>query len=84
MFTLSEIRSARTVPTHFLHQLFALTPAESGLANWLLTGRPINDYADARRISVATVRTQLKAVLAKTGMRRQAELVAHLANLPTA
>jgi DNA-binding CsgD family transcriptional regulator len=82
MLVMSEIRRVQGVPARILHQLFALTPAESRLANWLLTGRSISEYANERRISVETVRTQLKAILSKTGMRRQAELVALLSRLP--
>jgi DNA-binding CsgD family transcriptional regulator len=83
MLVMSEIRRGHAVPSRVLHQLFSLTPAESGLANWLLTGRSINEYADERSVSIETARTQLKAILSKTGMRRQAELVAYMARLPT-
>lgn len=58
-----------------LARLFGLSPAESGLAAALAGGESVNDYAEARGVSLNTVRTQLKQALAKTGARRQAELV---------
>lgn len=79
---MTGVDPAHSMPPHFLQQLFALTPTEATLARWLMTGRSINEYADERGVSIQTARTQLKAVLSKTGMRRQAELVAYLARLP--
>lgn len=65
-------------PEH-LQQLFELTPAESRLAAALAGGRSVAEYAEASRISVGTARWTLKRILAKTGCRRQAELVRLLA-----
>ena len=42
----------------------------------------IDAYAQHRGVSLETARSQLKAVLAKTGMSRQAQLVATLSRLP--
>lgn len=61
--------------------LFDLTPAEARLAAALAQGAPIGDVARRFGISELTARTQLKAVFAKTGVHRQAELVALLASL---
>ncbi|WGF87926.1 helix-turn-helix transcriptional regulator [Marinivivus vitaminiproducens] len=58
-----------------LRQLFGLTPAEADLARALLQGRRLAELAGERRVSLATVRTQLQAVFAKTETRRQADLV---------
>jgi DNA-binding CsgD family transcriptional regulator len=62
-----------------LSQAFGLTPAEARVASLLVEGRSVN--AIARRLGVMpnTVRMQLKAVFAKTGVHRQAELVSLLA-----
>jgi hypothetical protein len=46
-----------------------------------LCGLSLQEIADARGLSVATVRSHTKAVLAKTGTHRQAELVGLLARL---
>jgi DNA-binding CsgD family transcriptional regulator len=79
---MTELFHARAIPDAWLSQLFGLTPTESSIANWLAAGRTIAAYAKNRRVSVATARSQLKAVLAKTGLSRQVQLVAALARLP--
>lgn len=66
----------------FLSRLYGLTRAEARLAAALAGGHSINDYAEARGLSPNTVRTQLKQILAKTGTRRQAELVKLLLSNP--
>lgn len=62
--------------------LFKLTHAEQQLAQWLLTGRSIEEYAVRRGVSKETVRSQLKSILAKTGTHRQIELITLLGKLP--
>src|SRR3954453_11355009 len=64
-----------------LQQVFGLTRGEARLANQLLCGLSLQEIADAHWLSVATVRSHTKAVLAKTGTHRQAELVGLLARL---
>jgi DNA-binding CsgD family transcriptional regulator len=67
------------VPTaEVLQGLFDLTPAEARVARGIGEGRTIDAIALASGVSRETVRTQLAAVLAKTGLNRQAELVALL------
>lgn len=69
--------------THqMLIQLYGLSPAESRLAGELMRGQSMDDYAQNFNVSVNTARTQLRAVLAKTGFKRQQELVRMLAALP--
>lgn len=58
-----------------LERLFGMTPAEARLTEALVIGQSLQEYAEARRVSLNTVRTQLKAATAKTGTRRQADLV---------
>ncbi|MBF0428036.1 MAG: helix-turn-helix transcriptional regulator [Magnetococcales bacterium] len=65
-----------------LKNLFDLTPAESHLANELAAGRDLEEVADAKGCTRNTVRNQLKAIFAKTGTSRQAELVRLLLTLP--
>jgi DNA-binding CsgD family transcriptional regulator len=55
---------------------FHLTPAESRLATWISSGMSLRDSANQIGITYETARNQLKAVFAKTGAHRQAELVA--------
>lgn len=68
--------------TRRLQALFALSPAEAAVAAALSRGEALDDIASARNVSEATVRSQLKALFAKTGCRRQAQLVALIAGLP--
>lgn len=58
-----------------LESMFGMTPAEARLTEALVNGQSLQQYAEARRVTMNTVRTQLKAATAKTGAKRQAELV---------
>jgi len=58
-----------------LECMFGMTPAEARLTEALVNGQSLRQYAEARRVTMSTVRTQLKAATAKTGTRRQADLV---------
>ena len=62
-----------------LQGLFDLTPAEARVAGAIGRGEVPADIAAAARLSVVTVRNQVAAVLAKTGLSRQADLVGLLA-----
>jgi DNA-binding CsgD family transcriptional regulator len=53
---------------------FDLTETQARIAIFLAEGGTVAEYAAAMKISVATVRTHLKAIFAKTGAKRQAEL----------
>ena len=61
-----------------LRTTFGLTAAEADLAAAIVSGESLRDYGDRRGRSLHTVRTHLKAVFAKTGTNRQAELVQKL------
>jgi DNA-binding CsgD family transcriptional regulator len=65
-----------------LVELFGLTPAEARLTVALAAGRQLEEVARERSVRMPTLRTQLRAVLDKTGTRRQAELTALVARLP--
>lgn len=68
--------SPRSAPAADLFAaLFDLTPAESRLARSISEGATLRGYAGRSKVSLETARTQLKSVFAKTGARRQAELV---------
>lgn len=54
---------------------FRLTPAEARLTAALLNGEHADDYAVRTGLSPHTVKTQLKAVFAKTGCGRQSDLM---------
>jgi len=61
---------------------YSLTPAETEVANGLLTGYSLEEIAALRRVTVGTIRDQLKNLFGKTGTNRQADLVRLLLNLP--
>jgi DNA-binding CsgD family transcriptional regulator len=69
----------RLVPkTRLIARTFALSVAETRIAEWIAVGVSLEKAAENLRISRETARTQLKAVFAKTGTHRQSELVALL------
>src|SRR5205085_2638885 len=59
-----------------LCKAFGLTASEEKLALAIADGLELKTVAAARNVSEFTLRTQLKAVFAKTGTHRQAELAA--------
>lgn len=74
-----------TVPAapriELMRSLFDLTLSEARVARGLAAGETLEDIASAGGVAMSTVRSQLRAVLQKTGCSRQAELVALLANV---
>lgn len=69
----------KEVPTaEVVQALFDLTPAEARVAREIGNGRSAAEIAVKSAVQIETVRTQIKAVLGKTGLHRQAELVALL------
>jgi DNA-binding CsgD family transcriptional regulator len=65
-----------------LAALFGLSRAEARLAIGLLMGRSASEYARQAGVGVATIRSQLHSIFSKTGVRRQAQLVALLSKVP--
>jgi DNA-binding CsgD family transcriptional regulator len=73
---------ARATPEPaLLMEAFGLTTAEAGLTTDLMRGLSVAEVAAGSGRSVATVRTHLASVLAKTGTARQSELLRLLARL---
>jgi len=66
-------------PQH-LRDLFGFTPAETRIANALLVGERVEDVAARLDVRTDTVRGHIKRMLAKTGTRRQSDLVCRLAS----
>jgi DNA-binding CsgD family transcriptional regulator len=64
-----------------LHDLYGLTPAETRLSIMLLQGATLSEIAEWASVSLNTVRTQLKSIFAKTGIKRQTDLVRKLSLL---
>ncbi len=66
-----------------LRELFGLTRTEAAVAAALGRGRSLEAIAAEMNIGIGTARTHLKRILAKTGMHRQAQLVALIARSTT-
>jgi DNA-binding CsgD family transcriptional regulator len=77
----TPLGSSQALPDELLNGLFDLSSAEIRAANGLLQGKTIDDLAASFGLSRETIRTQVKAVLAKTGTARQSDLVSLLANV---
>jgi len=69
------------LPTDLLWRSFSLTESEAELADALLSGDTLADFARRREVSKQTLRNQLVGVMRKTGTRRQSELVSLLTRL---
>lgn len=76
-----EPGAARNVTGTLLAQLYGLTGAEAQVAMVLLDGASPPEVAARLGIGLATVRSHLHSLFAKTGTRRQAELTGLLAGL---
>jgi DNA-binding CsgD family transcriptional regulator len=61
-------------PDAVLRKTYGLTPAETEIANALLTGFSLEEIAQLRKVSVATVRSQMKGLMGKTDTQRQGDL----------
>lgn len=64
-----------------LRGLLDLTVAEARLARLLASGDSLEDVAEKLSIKLTTARSQLAAIFSKTGIRRQAKLVAILSRI---
>ena len=64
-----------------LQSQYGLTPAETAIALALAGGQTLAAIAATRRVSVGTLRSQLKSIFGKLGVSRQAELAARLNEL---
>lgn len=65
-----------------LRRLFALSAREAQLAEALLEGKRLKEYADEAGITLSTARAQLRTVFMKTDTGRQAELMRVLNAIP--
>jgi DNA-binding CsgD family transcriptional regulator len=65
-----------------LGALFGLSRAEARLARCVLLGRSTAECARHAGVGIATIRTQLHSIFTKTGVTRQAQLVALLSRVP--
>lgn len=83
ILVITPLVSSTTIPEDVLNGLFDLSPAEIRAVNGLLAGKTIANLATELNLSTETIRSQVKAVLLKTGTNRQSELISLLANVRT-
>ena len=62
-------------------EVFDLTPAEARVADCLRQGSSLREIAQRLLVGEGTIRNHLKAIFAKTGTSRQAQLAAFLSRL---
>jgi len=55
-----------------------ISPAEADISIKLASGLSLVEIAAAQGVSVGTVRVHLRSVYTKTGVRKQADLVANI------
>ncbi|WP_072392822.1 helix-turn-helix transcriptional regulator [Hyphomicrobium sp. CS1BSMeth3] len=79
ILVLTPVVPAEVPTADVLQGLFDLTAAEARVARSIAQTQTIESIADNLGVSRETVRSQLKAVLAKTGTARQVDLAALLA-----
>jgi DNA-binding CsgD family transcriptional regulator len=79
MLVIAAVARAEIVSAQLLANLFDLTPAEARVARGIAAGKTVHDLAEEAGLATGTIRQQLKSVFGKTGISRQADLVALLA-----
>jgi DNA-binding CsgD family transcriptional regulator len=73
-----SVPGAAHLPRERVAAMYGLTRAEARLASLLADGIDLEEVAETLAVSIQTVRSQLKSIFSKTGVTRQAELVALL------
>lgn len=74
-----DTHAAQRIDTRTLQQLYRLTPTQADIAAALFEGLAVEQVTDRLGISENTVRSHLKGVFRKCGVKSQAELLRLLA-----
>jgi len=72
---LGDLERPQLAPEHVVAELFGLTDSEALLATLLANGYTLGEAAVRLDLTESSVRTYSKKIFAKTGAKRQAELV---------
>jgi len=83
LILIAPARNRQAASARLLMSLFGLSRAEARLAHGLASGQSPEDYAQAACVSINTIRTQIRALLEKTGERRLPDLIRMLSLLPS-
>jgi DNA-binding CsgD family transcriptional regulator len=78
---LTLYQEQRAPPRGGLRERYGLTEQEAGIAIQLAEGLSVNEIADKRGRSVHTIRNQIKAVMGKLGVNRQASIIKLVSSL---
>jgi DNA-binding CsgD family transcriptional regulator len=78
---LSTSATGKRPSAPLLRSLFELTPAEADIASRIAAGESVEEMARTYAKSAFTIRNQIKSILAKTGCRRQQDLVRLISEL---
>ena len=78
--TFAEVGQPLGCHDGILREAFGLTPAETKVALAIARGQDCDEIATMHNVSIATVRTHLKAIFAKTGTPRQTALAVLIAD----
>lgn len=84
ILVLTPVTAPAVPPVELIQSLFDLTAAEARVARRLAGGDRLDDIAASGGVSRNTVRSQLRAVLEKTGSSRQQDIVALLGGISIA
>jgi DNA-binding CsgD family transcriptional regulator len=81
VLAMTPVTAPRAPPVELVQSLFDLTPTEARVARSLASGKSVDDIASDGGVSLSTVRTHVRGVLAKTGCGRQVDVVALLTGI---
>jgi DNA-binding CsgD family transcriptional regulator len=81
LLLLTDLEERRVVSPHSTEEVFGLTATQARVASLLAEGSSLAEIARDIGITPSTARNHLKAVFARTGTRRQGELVSLLSRL---
>ncbi|MEI6336741.1 MAG: helix-turn-helix transcriptional regulator, partial [Methylococcaceae bacterium] len=82
IFVIDTTKSQSLSTLNLLGKLYDFSPAELKVASALLSGKSPEEYSRQNGASINTVRSQLKALFRKTGVRGQSELLVLLSRIP--
>jgi DNA-binding CsgD family transcriptional regulator len=84
ILAVTPITAPEPPDTALIQGLFDLTPAEARVAGGIIAGKTIKEMAACHAVGMETVRSQMKSVLSKIGVRRQSEAATRLTVLAQA
>ena len=72
---LNDPDSPFNLPAEALRSLYDMTPAEAGVATALVNGQSPNQISEHHGVSIETVRSQLKSIYQKMGVKKQQDVI---------